>query len=179
MAFLIKKQHFSISEANLQQTCNTCLTTYISLPNILLLLLFWLSCYWAFLSLQILGTKNYNKKIRISYLIINFSYIGLNQYPVFQVPAPLRDIVRFRITRPYGRCAACNKFYKDFFKCAYEVGRQLEYKECWKEYADMKECEGRQKTVSDGLPFLHIEQCKRCPFIQACCILYILYHYGL
>ena len=70
----------------------------------------------------------------------HFSYIGLNQYPVFQVPAPLRDIVRFRITRPYGRCAACNKFYKDFFKCAYEVGRLLEYKECWKEYADIKEC---------------------------------------
>jgi hypothetical protein len=39
-------------------------------------------------------------------------------------------------------------FSKDFFKCAYEVGRGLEHKECWKEFMDMRECELSVKTVS-------------------------------
>lgn len=69
------------------------------------------------------------------------------QYPVLQIPHPFRDKIRARITRYYGAYQSCMPFYKDFFKCAYEVGQPVEHQECWREYQDMRECETSWKTV--------------------------------
>lgn len=69
------------------------------------------------------------------------------QYPVLQIPRPFRDRIRSRVTRFYGNYQSCMPFYKDFYKCAYEVGQPVEHEECWKEFRDMRECENMWKTV--------------------------------
>lgn len=68
------------------------------------------------------------------------------QYPVLQIPRPFRDRIRSRVTRFYGNYQCCMPFYKDFYKCAYEVGQPVEHEECWKEFRDMRECENMWKT---------------------------------
>ncbi|XP_062566257.1 uncharacterized protein LOC134228762 [Saccostrea cucullata] len=67
-------------------------------------------------------------------------------YPVFQVPHPFRQYFRIGLLHHIGYHQPCLTFYKDFFKCAFEVGRPLEYEECYKELQDMRECETRYKT---------------------------------
>lgn len=69
------------------------------------------------------------------------------QYPVLQIPSPFRGRIRSRLTRYKAFHQSCMPFYKDFFKCAHEVGQPVMHEECWEEFQDMKECESLWKTV--------------------------------
>lgn len=69
------------------------------------------------------------------------------QYPVLQNPSPFRGRIRSRLTRYKAFHQSCMPFYKDFFKCAHEVGQPVMHEECWEEFQDMKECESLWKTV--------------------------------
>ncbi|XP_061169078.1 uncharacterized protein LOC133178363 [Saccostrea echinata] len=77
---------------------------------------------------------------------VGFIYKVNGLYPVFQVPHPFRQYFNIGLLHHIGYHQPCLLFYKDFFKCAFEVGRRLEYEECAKELQDMRECETRWKT---------------------------------
>ncbi|XP_048763810.1 uncharacterized protein LOC125671864 [Ostrea edulis] len=88
------------------------------------------------------------------------------QYPIFPLPQPFREIFKLRLLHHWGFYQPCMEFSKDFFKCAYEVGRGLEYKECWKEFLDMRECELSIKTRARMVALDHQRQEQGKDFVE-------------
>lgn len=118
---------------------------------------FWRYTRWAKYS-------DKNESLKRFSSIGNWHYLHI-QYPVLQIPSPFRGRIRSRLTRYKAFHQSCMPFYKDFFKCAHEVGQPVMHEECWEEFQDMKECESLWKTKirinvlnakrhEDGLDFL-------------------------